>query len=59
MVVYLLIIGLIGFGLAIILAIMFKDGLGEMVEYAFDIEIYLAQIIAGIAIFLLELISYK
>jgi membrane protein required for colicin V production len=44
-------IGLIGFGLAVVLAILIKDDFGEMVEYAFDIEIYLAQIIAGIAIF--------
>jgi membrane protein required for colicin V production len=44
-------IGLIGFGLAIVLAILLKDDLGEMVEYAFDIEIYLAEIIAGITIF--------
>ena len=44
-------IGLVGFGLAILLAALFKDDLGEMTEYAFDIEFYLAQIIAGIAIF--------
>jgi len=44
-------IGLVGFGLAIVLAVLFKDDLGEMVEYALAIEIYLAQIIAGIAIF--------
>ncbi|MGB5895229.1 MAG: CvpA family protein [Ignavibacteriaceae bacterium] len=45
-------IGLVGFGLAIVLAALFKDDLGKMVEYAFDIEIYLAEIIAGITIFL-------
>jgi len=44
-------IGLIGFGLAIVLAALFKDDLGKMVEFAFGIEIYLAQIIAGVAIF--------
>jgi membrane protein required for colicin V production len=44
-------IGLVGFGLAIVLAAMLKDDLGEMVEFAFDIEIYLAEIIGGIAIF--------
>jgi membrane protein required for colicin V production len=44
-------IGLVGFGLAIVLAAMLKDDLGEMVKYAFDIEIYLAEIMAGIAIF--------
>ena len=45
-------IGLVGFGLAIVLAAMFKDDLGEMVEFAFDIEIYLAEIIGGITIFI-------
>jgi membrane protein required for colicin V production len=44
-------VGLIGFGLAIVLAALLKDDLGKMVEYAFDIEIYLAEIIAGITIF--------
>ncbi len=44
-------IGLIGFGIAIVLAAMLKDDLGKMVEYALGIEIYLAQIIGGIAIF--------
>ncbi len=44
-------IGLIGFGLAIVLAALFKDELGRMVEYVLGIEIYLAQIIAGIAVF--------
>jgi membrane protein required for colicin V production len=44
-------IGLIGFALAIVLAVLIKDDLGEMVEFAFDIEIYLAEIIAGITIF--------
>ncbi|GBD87872.1 colicin V production protein [bacterium BMS3Abin03] len=44
-------IGLIGFGLAIITAVLFKKRLGAMVEYAFGIEYYLAEIVAGIAIF--------
>ena len=44
-------VGLIGFGLAIVLAALLKDDLGEMVEFAFGIEIYLAEIIAGITIF--------
>ncbi len=44
-------IGLIGFGLAVVLAAMLKDELGKMIEYALGIEIYLAQIIGGIAIF--------
>ena len=44
-------IGLVGFGLAIVLAALFKDDLGGMIENAFDIEIYLSEIIAGITIF--------
>jgi len=44
-------IGLIGFGLAILLAALFKNNLGKMVENVFDIEIYLSEIIAGITIF--------
>ena len=44
-------IGLVGFGLAIVLAVMFKNDLGKMVEYAFGIEIYLSEIIGGITIF--------
>jgi len=44
-------IGLIGFVLAIILAALIKDDLGKMIDYAFGIEIYLAQIIGGITIF--------
>jgi membrane protein required for colicin V production len=44
-------IGLIGFGLAIVLAALFKDDLGKMVENVFDIEIYLSEIIAGVTIF--------
>jgi membrane protein required for colicin V production len=44
-------IGLVGFGLAIFLAAFFKDDLGKMVENAFNIEIYLSEIIAGVAIF--------
>jgi membrane protein required for colicin V production len=44
-------IGLIGFGLAIVMAALFKNDLGKMVENVFDIEIYLSEIIAGITIF--------
>jgi membrane protein required for colicin V production len=51
-------IGLIGFGLAIFLAAMLKDDLGEMVEYALGIEIYLAQIIGGIAIFFVVILIF-
>ena len=45
-------IGLVGFGLAIVLAAFFKDDLGKMVENAFNIEIYLSEIIAGVTIFI-------
>jgi membrane protein required for colicin V production len=51
-------IGLIGFGLAIFLAATLKDDLGEMVEYALGIEIYLAQIIGGIAIFFVVILVF-
>ena len=44
-------IGLVGFGLAIVLAALLKDDFGAMIENAFDIEIYLSEIIAGIVIF--------
>jgi membrane protein required for colicin V production len=44
-------IGIIGFGLAIVSAALFKDELGTMIESAFDIEFYLAEIIGGIVIF--------
>ncbi|TDJ54681.1 MAG: CvpA family protein [Ignavibacteria bacterium] len=51
-------IGLIGFGLAIFLAATLKDDLGEMVEFALGIEIYLAQIIGGIAIFFVVILIF-
>ncbi len=44
-------IGLIGFVLAIVVAVLFKAKLGAMIEYAFGIEYYLAEIVGGIAIF--------
>ncbi len=47
------IIGLIGFGLAIFLAIKFSDFTGRYIEGLFGIEFYLSEIIGGILIFLL------
>ena len=45
-------IGLIGFGLGIFLAVKFADSLGKILEKIFGIEFYLSEIIAGILIFL-------
>ncbi len=45
-------IGLIGFGLAIFLAITFSYSFGRIIESVTGIEIYLSEIIAGIIIFL-------
>ncbi len=46
------IIGLIGFGLAIFLAIKFSDISGRYIEKLFGIEFYLSEIIGGVLIFL-------
>ena len=51
-------IGLIGFGLTIFLAATLKDDLGRMVEFALGIEIYLAEIIGGIAIFFVVILVF-
>ena len=45
-------IGIIGFALAIVLSVLFKDDLGLMIEYVFGIEFYLSEIIAAVSIFL-------
>ncbi|MGE5795665.1 MAG: CvpA family protein [Ignavibacteria bacterium] len=45
------IVGLIGFGAAIFLAVYFSDDLGRVMESVFGIEIYLASIFAGLLIF--------
>jgi len=45
-------IGLIGFGLAIFLAVMYAYSFGRIIESFTGIEIYLSEIIAGISIFL-------
>lgn len=44
-------IGIIGFGLAIITAAVFSSRFGFMIENAFGIEYYLSEIIAALAIF--------
>jgi membrane protein required for colicin V production len=46
------IIGLIGFGLGIFLAVKFSFTVGKFLEKIFSIELYLSEIIAGILIFL-------
>ena len=44
-------IGILGFALAIITAALFAGKIGAMIEAAFGIEFYLAEIIGGVAIF--------
>ena len=44
-------IGIIGFALAIISAAVLKDDLGRLIEYAFGMEFYLAEISGGVLIF--------
>ena len=44
-------IGIIGFGLAIITAAFLKDEAGSFIEYLFGIEFYLAEIMGGVLIF--------
>jgi membrane protein required for colicin V production len=44
-------IGILGFALAIITAALFAGNVGTMIEIAFGIEFYLAEIIGGIALF--------
>lgn len=44
-------IGLIGFALAVVSAIVLKDDTGKMIENLFGIEYYLAEIMGGIFIF--------
>ncbi len=49
-------IGLLGFALAITLAVIYAGNLGKVVENILDIEFYLSKIIAGITIFILVLV---
>ena len=51
-------IGLIGFGLGIYLAVKFASALGKIVENNFGIEFYLSQIIAGIMIFIAVIVIF-
>jgi membrane protein required for colicin V production len=53
------VIGLIGMVTAIYLAIKFSDVLGELIESAFEIEYYLAEIIGGMVIFLLIILIFS
>ena len=52
-------IGLIGFILAIYLGITFSQEFGSIIESAIDIEIYLAEIIGGITIFMTIIIIFS
>lgn len=45
------IIGILGFILAIVVAALFAGKLGAMIEVAFGIEFYLAEIIGGVVLF--------
>jgi membrane protein required for colicin V production len=50
------IIGLLGFILAIIIAALFYEKLGTIIESFTGIEIYLSKIVAGVLIFLIVMI---
>jgi membrane protein required for colicin V production len=52
-------IGLIGFALAVFLAIRFAFNLGRIIESITGIEIYLSEIIAGILIFLVVILIFS
>jgi len=52
-------IGLIGFALAIFLAITFASNLGRLIESITGIEIYLSEIMAGIIIFLVVIFIFS
>ncbi len=52
-------IGLIGFALAIFLAITFATNLGRLIESITGIEIYLSEIMAGIIIFLVVIFIFS
>jgi len=51
-------IGLIGFVLAVFLAVYFASEFGKIIESSLDIEIYLAEIIAGTSIFLMVILIF-
>jgi membrane protein required for colicin V production len=52
-------IGLIGFGLAIFLAITFASNLGRLIKSITGIEIYLSEIMSGIIIFLVVIFIFS
>lgn len=52
-------IGLLGFALAIFLAIKFATDLGRLLESFTGIEIYLSEIIAGVIIFLVVIFVFS
>jgi len=52
------IIGLLGFCLAIILAIVFSAKMGKIIESIFGIEYYLSEIIGGFAIFVVTIVIF-
>ena len=52
-------IGLIGFALAIFLAITFAFDLGKIIESITGIEIYLSEIIGGIIIFIVVIFIFS
>ncbi|MEJ2616320.1 MAG: CvpA family protein [Ignavibacteriaceae bacterium] len=53
------IIGLLGFGLAIFLAIFYAANLGKLIESIFGIEFYLSEIIGGFAIFCITIVIFS
>ncbi len=52
-------IGLIGFVLAVFVAIRFASSFGKIIESITEIEIYLSEIIAGIIIFLFVIFIFS
>ncbi len=51
-------IGFVGFILAVYLSIQFASQLGKAIENAFDMEYYMAELIAGAAIFILIIVIF-
>jgi membrane protein required for colicin V production len=51
-------IGIIGFALAIVSAAVLKDDLGRLIENAFGMEFYLAEITGGVLIFLTVILIF-
>lgn len=52
------IIGIIGFGCGVYLALTFADDLGKLLESTLGIEFYLAEIIGGVIIFLFTILIF-